>query len=85
MRAEQSRLGYEELHMKLVAVTKVDEAKRRLCTVPGVGPVTAGAITALAPDLSTLPADETSLRRWGLVLRQRSTGGKTRLGSVGNR
>jgi hypothetical protein len=53
MRAEQSRLGYEELHMKLVAAKKVDEAMRRLCTVPGVGPVTAEAIMAFAPDLST--------------------------------
>lgn len=26
---------------------------RRLCTVPGVGPVTAGAIMAFAPDLRT--------------------------------
>lgn len=43
----------DDLHFKLRAATKVDDAMRRLCTVPGVGPVTAGAIMAFAPDLST--------------------------------
>ncbi len=44
----------EELHSKLVVSTKVDDAmRRRLCTVPCVGPVTAKAIMAFAPDLHT--------------------------------
>lgn len=44
----------EALHSKLVASIKVDAAMRRLCTVPGVGPVTAGVIMAFAPELGTL-------------------------------
>lgn len=54
----------EELHMKLVAATKTDEAMRRLCTVPGVGPVTAGAIMAFAPGLRTFASGRNSLRGW---------------------
>ena len=51
----------DELHLKLRVATKVDDAMRRLCTVPGVGPVTAGAIMAFAPDLRTF-ASGTKLR-----------------------
>jgi transposase len=72
----------EELHSKLVASTKVDDAMRRLCTVPGVGPVTAGAIMAFAPDLRTFASGRNFAAWLDLVPRQRSTGGKTRLGSV---
>jgi transposase len=72
----------EELHSKLVHSTKVDDAMRRLCTVPGVGPVTAGAIMAFAPDLRTFASGRNFAAWLGLVPRQRSTGGKTRLGSV---
>lgn len=39
----------EELHFKLRAATKVDDAMRQLCTVPGVGPVTAGGSWRLRP------------------------------------
>jgi transposase len=72
----------ERLHFKLRAATKVDDAMRRLCTVPGVGPVTAGAIVAFAPDLNTFASGRNFAAWLGLVPRQRSTGGKTRLGSV---
>ena len=72
----------EELHSKLVASTKVDDAMRRLCTVPGVGPVTAGAILAFEPDLRSCACGRNYAAWLGLVPRQRSTGGKTRLGSV---
>lgn len=50
----------EELHFKLRASMKVDDAMRRLCTVPGVGPVTAGAIMAFAPDLRTFASGRNS-------------------------
>ena len=63
---------------------------------PGTGPVTAGAVAAFAPDLDTFdsgrnlfagkPVPRTvflSRSPWpGLVPRQRSTGGKARLGAV---
>jgi transposase len=72
----------DELHFKLRAATKIDDAMRRLCTVPGVGPVTAGAIMAFAPDLRTFASGRNFAAWLGLVPRQRSTGGKTRLGGV---
>lgn len=72
----------DELHFKLRAATKIDDAMRRLCTVPGVGPVTAGAIMAFAPDLHTFASGRNFAAWLGLVPRQRSTGGKTRLGGV---
>ena len=55
---------------------------RRLCTVPGVGPVTAGAVLAFAPDLRAFSSGRNFAAWLGLVPRQHSTGGKTRLGSV---
>jgi len=55
---------------------------RRLCTVPGVEPVTAGAILAFAPDLRAFKSGRNFAAWLGLVHRQHSTGGKTRLDGV---
>ena len=70
------------LAVELEAASKTDEELRRLCTIPGVGPVTAGAVAAFAPDLDTFDSGRNFAAWLGLVPRQRSTGGKTRLGSV---
>ncbi|HCP81686.1 MAG TPA: IS110 family transposase [Octadecabacter sp.] len=72
----------EQLAEDLESATKTDEELRRLCTVPGIGPVTAGAIAAFAPDLQMFDCGRNFAAWLGLVPRQRSTGGKTRLGSV---
>lgn len=72
----------DEWHFKLHAVTKVDEAMRRLCTVPGDGPVTVGAIMAFKPDLRTFTSGWDVAAWLWRVPRQRSTGGKTRLGGM---
>jgi transposase len=66
----------DELHFKLRAASKVDDAIRRLCTLPGVGPETAGAIMAFAPDLRAFASGRNFAAWLGLVPRQRSTGGK---------
>jgi transposase len=80
---------------ELEAATKTDEELRRLRPIPGIGPVTTGAVAAFAPDLDTfdsgrdLFAGQTVPRtvcfsrspRLGLAPRQGSTGGKTKLGS----
>ena len=42
----------EDIASKLKAATRKNAEMRRLCTAPGVGPVTAGAILAFAPDLN---------------------------------
>jgi transposase len=72
----------EQLAGELEAASKTDDQLRRLCTIPGIGPVTAGAVAAFAPDLDTFDSRRNFAAWLGLVPRQRSTGGKTRLGSV---
>lgn len=59
----------DELHFKLRAATKVDDAMRRLCTVPG-------AIMAFAPDLRAFASVRNFADWLGLVPRPGSTGGK---------
>ena len=72
----------ERLAAELEAATKTDEQLRRLCTIPGIGPVTAGAVAAFAPDLDTFDSGRNFAAWLGLVPRQRSTGGKAKLGAV---
>ncbi|WP_246697755.1 transposase [Rhizobium sp. G21] len=72
----------DELSLKLRETTKSNEDMRGLCTVPGAGPVTAGAILAFAPDLRAFKSGRNLAARLGLVPRQHSTGGKTCPGGV---
>ncbi len=72
----------EELTRRLKDASQENAEMRRLCTVPGVGPVTAGAVMAFAPDLRTFSSGRNFAAWLGLVPKQRSTGGKTRLGGV---
>lgn len=72
----------ERLAGELETASKTDAALRRLRTIPGIGPVTAGAVAAFAPDLDTFDSGRNFAAWLGLVPRQRSTGGKVRLGSV---
>ncbi len=58
---------------------KADETAKRLMTVPGVGPVTASAITATIQDMSAFASGREFSAFLGLTPRQNSTGGKTRL------
>jgi transposase len=71
-----------DLTVRLRDATQENVEMRRLCTVLGVGPVTAGAVMAFAPDLRTFSSDRSFASWWGLVPKQRSTGGKTRSGGV---
>jgi len=72
----------DHLALRLKKATKENDEMRRLCTVPGVGPVTAGAVLAFAPDLKVFTSGRNFAAWLGLVPRQHSTGGKTRLGAV---
>jgi transposase len=72
----------ERLAAELEAASKTDAVLRRLRTIPGIGPVTAGAVAAFAPDLDTFDSGRNFAAWLGLVPRQRSTGGKVKLGSV---
>ncbi len=72
----------ERLAADLEAASRTDTELRRLCSIPGIGPVTAGAVAAFAPDLETFDSGRNFAAWLGLVPRQRSTGGKAKLGSV---
>jgi transposase len=61
---------------------QADETARRLTTIPGVGPVTASAIVATVRDTSVFASGREFAAFLGLTPRQRSTGGKARLGRI---
>jgi len=76
------------LNTQIVSQVRASEAGRRLTSVPGVGPITAGAVLAMVPD----PAGFRSARHFaawlGFAPRQKSSGGKRRSGAIskqGNR
>lgn len=78
----------ERLDEEIVSQVRASEGGRRLTGIPGVGPITAGALLAMVPD----PAGFRSARHFatwlGFAPRQKSSGGKQRLGSIskqGNR
>jgi transposase len=78
---------FEELNEKIGDLDKEiarrareDAIARRLMKIPGVGPITATAIAALAPPAETF-AKARDFAAWlGLAPRQLSTGGKQKLG-----
>jgi transposase len=70
------------LDVEISRRSKEDPVARRLMTIPGVGPITATAIAALAPPIETF-ATGRDLAAWlGLTPLQKSTGGKQRLGAI---
>jgi transposase len=76
----ESRLG--ELDARIAAWHKASPASQRLATIPGIGPLVATAITATIADPSTFRSGREFAAWLGLVPRQRSTGGKQRLGRI---
>src|SRR5919202_4334287 len=79
----------EALEAEPVAHAREDDTARRLATVPGIGPIAASMIAATVGDGIGHFRSARHFAAWlGLVPRQRSTGGKTRLGRItkaGNR
>jgi transposase len=61
---------------------KRDETARRLMTIPGIGPVTAVALTALAPPAEAFSRGRDFAAWVGLTPLQHSTGGKQKLGAT---
>jgi transposase len=68
------------LDRDITARAKTDDVARRLMTVPGIGPLIATAIEALAPPPETFRSGRDFAAWIGLTPVQRSTGGKERLG-----
>jgi len=68
------------LTAKVRKIAAEDDVVRRLMTIPGVGPVSAVALATLAPPEESFAKGRDFSAWLGLVPRQHSTGGKTRLG-----
>lgn len=72
----------EAIESVIVREHKANPVSRRLATIPGIGPITASAITASIADPSAFTSGR-ELAAWiGLVPRQHSSGGKQKLGRV---
>jgi transposase len=71
-----------DLDKEIARRAREDAIARRLMTIPGVGPITATAIAALAPPAETFAKGRDFAAWLGLVPRQLSTGGKQKLGSI---
>lgn len=68
------------LDAEIAQRAKADELARRLMTIPGIGPVIAVAIAALAPPAETFDKGRDFAAWLGLTPRQHSSGGRERLG-----
>ena len=78
LRLEERLADYD----RKIARLAQDETARRLAEIPGIGPVTATAAVATVGD-ARLFRNGRELAAWvGLVPRQSSSGGKTRLGRI---
>ena len=67
---------------ELKALAAETDTARRLQTMPGVGPLTALAVEAFAPDMAQFKCGRDFAAWLGLVPRQHSSGGKERLGRI---
>lgn len=70
------------LDKEIARRAREDEDARRLMTIPGVGPITATALLALAPPIETFSRGRDFAAWLGLTPRQHSSGGREKLGSI---
>ena len=71
-----------DLDQEIARRAREDETARRLMTIPGIGPITATALIALAPAAETFAKGRDFAAWLGLAPLQRSTGGKQKLGAI---
>jgi error-prone DNA polymerase len=72
----------EALEAKIIHHARHDTTARRIATIPGVGPITASLIVATVGDIHAFKTARHFAAWLGLVPRQYSTGGKTKLGRI---
>ena len=72
----------EGLNNQVNELGKEGQTARLLQTMPGVGPITALAVEAFAPPMESFRRGRDFAAWLGLVPRQRSSGGKARLGRI---
>lgn len=83
--AEQLDVLAAEIHgleRRLLAWHRQDQASQRLATIPGIGIITATALSAAVTDLGLFRSGREFAGFLGLVPRQNSSGGKDRLGRI---
>jgi CheY-like chemotaxis protein len=73
------------LEQHLMAWHRSNPVSKRLATIPGIGPIIAMAVAATAADPTGFRNGREFAAWLGLVPRQNSTGGKTRLGGISKR
>ena len=87
MRAEwhglDARIG--AFDAELTAMAKRDDACRRLCEIPGIGPLNATALVAAVGNGAAFDKGRDMAAWMGLVPREYSTGGKQRLLGISKR
>ena len=79
---DEAERRIEDLEGRIAAWHKADPVSQRLATIPGIGPLAATAIAATVPDAGVFRSGREFAAWLGLVPRQRSTGGKQRLGRI---
>jgi transposase len=70
------------LDKEIARRAREDQVARRLMSIPGIGPITATAIAALAPPAETFRKGRDFAAWVGLTPLQKSTGGKQKLGAI---
>ena len=79
---DEAEQRIEDLDTQIAVWYKVSPVSQRLATIPGIGPLVATAIAATVPNAGTFRSGREFAAWLGLVPRQRSTGGKQRLGRI---
>ena len=69
----------DKIEVQILAWHKNNEASRRLAAIPGIGPITASAITAVMPDATVFSSGRSFAAWLGLTPRSHSSGGKDKL------
>jgi len=82
----------DQLKIQIAALTaqiaewhQNNQVSQRLASIPGIGPITATAISATVPDAAAFRSGREFAAWLGLVPRQNGTGGKVRLGGISKR
>ena len=70
----------EALEKEILAVSRKEELATRLMTIPGVGPITAAALLAFAPDSATFKRGRDFSAWMGLNPKSHSSGGQEKMG-----
>jgi transposase len=78
-------ISVREIEKRLVAWHRADETSRRLATIPGVGPITASAISATVGDAKQFKSGREFAAWLGLVPRQKASGMKNVLSGISKR